>query len=401
MTERDFYRKVAVNQAERAGLPGLARILMKEVQNAVIISDPQGRVLSLHCPPNITLILDDRIPLPSSARDRKVIPGTGVMAIKGVKFDFLSWPIGQERISGYLFVLGKVPLPETVHPLAEIVSLAAMIEISQQNQLAERERVYRDEFVHDILFNNFDGIDDMIRAGKVWGCDFSSSHIVAVIEPAQEESGTKEARDEIERFFAEKAPGCIIGEMANVIVILLPCPEPETSNWNTYVRNLFAGLMQRLTSGRLTAGVGKLYESVNEIYRSYQQAKVALELGKIVPERIQLAFFDELGAVRLFYNQSEQDLEEFFAEAVGCLEEYDKENTGSLLITLWHYLRSNRDTNTAKDKLYIHSNTLRYRLKKIEELLGASLEHEDTRFNLYAAMKVGAILGKIDPQITK
>lgn len=65
-------------------------------------------------------------------------------------------------------------------------------------------------------------------------------------------------------------------------------------------------------------------------------------------------------------------------------------------MTLWHYLRDGRDIKNVSTKLFIHTNTLRYRLKKIEELLGASLEHEETRFNIYAALKVAAILGKIE-----
>ena len=82
-------------------------------------------------------------------------------------------------------------------------------------------------------------------------------------------------------------------------------------------------MRQGFTLGNLEAGVGQLYGDVKMLYRSYQQAKVALELGKIVPDKTRLAFFDELGAVRLFYNQSEQDLEEFFQEVIGGIEQYD------------------------------------------------------------------------------
>ncbi|EGW41933.1 hypothetical protein DOT_0143 [Desulfosporosinus sp. OT] len=45
--------------------------------------------------------------------------------------------------------------------------------------------------------------------------------------------------------------------------------------------------------------------------------------------------------------------------------------------------------------MYIHANTLRYRLRKVEELIGYSLDAQEVKFNVYAALKVGIILGII------
>lgn len=406
MTDADFYRQVAHAQAQRSGLPGLTRLLMQAIERPVVIVDIHGRVLSWHSPSNITIALEEKIILPSTIREFKEVPMTGVIAQKGQRLEVSSWPIGMDKRLGSLMIIGK-PNPERpdFYSLAEITSLAALVELAQQAEMANRERIYRDEFVRDILFNNFDGLDDVVSAGKIWGCNFTASHIVLVIEPIRE-AGDKgfvlsDALPHIERFFQEKASGSILGEMAHSLVVLLPWLNPESSDWHGYVRDLFSALSQEFPQWSFEAGIGKRYEKVTMLYRSYQQAKVALELGKVVERKTRLAFFDELGAVRLFYNQSEQDLDEFFQEVIGVLEHYDQENHGSLLKTLWYYLRVNRDTNKAAEKLFIHVNTLRYRLKKVEELLNSSLENEETRFNIFAALKVAAILGKFDPDITK
>lgn len=405
MNLADFLRKIANAQANSMGIPGLSRILMNEINMPVIITDDKGRVLSWHCPPSVALFPEERIMLPSTIRNQSDLPGEGIISLKGKKLKYFSWPIGEVKILGYLLLIEKPEqLTETKPPLfgqfVEAVSLAVMVEIMHQREIVDIEKNYRDEFVRDLIFNNFDGIDEVIRLGKIWGCNFSGAHFVMVIELFNKsnnlESNRLEAALSIEKFFIEKVPGSIVGEMAHFQVVIIPLPKEQANDLHAYSRNLFATLSPIISDWDCIAGVGKLYESINMLYRSYQQAKVALELCKLIQHDGLPAFFDELGAVRLFYNQSQQDLDEFYKEAIGPLEKFDQENNGNLLMTLWHYLRAERDLKLVSQKLFIHTNTLRYRLKKIEELLGASLEQEETRFNIFAALKVAAILGKID-----
>lgn len=397
--ETAFYRKIVLVQVERAGLQGLTRILMNEYQKPVIITDAQGKVLSWHCPAQITLPMEERLILPSTVRQLKDSSGVGVLGLKGQKLDFACWPIGSDPRLGYVFVFGSKEVEPDLANAAQMISLAAMVEIAQRREIAERERIYRDEFVRDLLFNNFYGMDDVVRAGKVWGWDFTVAHIALVFEslPEQRHIGGSivDKRPQIEQQLLEVQPGCIVGVMGSLLVILIPWQDVEGQGWHVKAQAIYSELSAQFPEILFNAGVGKLHQNVNMLYRSYQQAKVALELGRIVLGGNRLSFFDELGAVRLFYNQPEQDLEEFYKEILGPLERYDRDNNGSLAATLWHYLLANRESKVVKEKLFIHANTLRYRLKKIEELVGASLEDEETRFNLFAALKVAAILGKI------
>lgn len=404
----EFFRKLTTAQANSTGIPGLSRILMNEINMPVIVTDAKGRVLSWHCPPSVALFPEERIMLPSKIQNKSEIPSIGIISLKGKKLKYFCWPIGEVKILGYLLVLEKpeesseTGQPPIFSQFTEAVSLAVMVEIMHQREIAEREKNYRDEFVRDLIFNNFDGIDEVIRVGKIWGCDFSGAHIVMVIELLNKSNSREidrlEASLSIEKFFEEKVPGSIVGEMAHFQVVIIPLPKAQSDDWHSYTRDLFAALSPIVSEWVYIAGIGKLYNNINMLYRSYQQAKVALELSKLVQYDCSPAFFDELGAVRLFYNQSEQDLDEFYKEAIGSLEKFDRENNGTLLQTLWHYLRAGRDMKHVSEKLFIHTNTLRYRLKKIEELLGANLDHEETRFNIYAALKVAAILGKIEPK---
>lgn len=72
---------------------------------------------------------------------------------------------------------------------------------------------------------------------------------------------------------------------------------------------------------------------------------------------------------------------------------YDQQHDGNLLLTLWSYFIAGGDIPAATEKMYIHANTFRYRLRKVEELIGANLDDQEVRFNVYAALKVGIMLG--------
>ncbi|KUO60029.1 MAG: hypothetical protein APF84_13410 [Gracilibacter sp. BRH_c7a] len=408
MSLADFLRKIAAAQANSTGIPGLSRILMNEINMPVIITDAKGRVLSWHCPPSVALFPEERIMLPSTILNHRENLIEGIISFKGKKFKYFCWPIGEPKILGYLLVIGKLEESLETKSLmfgqyAEAVSLAVMVEIMHQREIVNIEKNYRDEFVRDLIFNNFDGIDEVIRLGKIWGCNFSGAHFVMVIQLFNKSNNLEpeqlEASSSIEKFFIEKVPGSIVGEMAHFQVVISPLPQSQSADWHFFTRDLLAGLSPIISEWDYIAGVGKISGSINELYRSYQQAKVALELGKLIQHDCSPVFFDELGAVRLFYNQSEQDLDEYYKEVMEPLEKFDRENNGSLLMTLWHYFRAGRNMKKASEKLFIHTNTLRYRLKKIEELLGTSLEDEETRFNIYAALTVAAILGKIEPKI--
>lgn len=405
METLEFLRKAALVQAERGGLQGLTRILMEKTKKPVIIVDFNGKVMSWHSPLEMEISAEDYISLPSTIRNFKENPSKGILALGGRTYHSYAWPIGEGRYWGYLLVLvTDNELSKQISKAAEVISLVALVELNHQRELLEKEQAYRDEFVRDLLFNNFDKIEEIFKAGEIWGCNFLLSHIVLVLQPKFGGSGRTEnisnLRTKIESYFSSKIVGSIVGLLGNFIVIIFPKDKQENT-WKKRIRETYSGLAMEIPDWEFDAGVGKVYESVKMLYRSYQQAKVALELGKMVMSDSRLAFFEDLGAVRLFYNQNELDLNEYFEEVLGPLEHYDRDNGGSLLTTLWYYLAANRDSSLIAKKLFIHANTLRYRLRKIEELLEINLDDEQARFNIYAALQVAAILGKRELDNTK
>ncbi len=76
--------------------------------------------------------------------------------------------------------------------------------------------------------------------------------------------------------------------------------------------------------------------------------------------------------------------------------EYDHDCNADLQITLRTLLDDNFNYKATAEKLFIHVNTVRYRAEKIAQLLNIDLNDPDTRFNLYAALRVGDVRKALD-----
>lgn len=389
----EFANAVAYAQADGLGIQRLGRLLMEKLRRTVMITDSYGNVLSWHSPRHQDVKVEEKLALPSTVSHFDETPMKGMTVIGDERYDILIWPINKDRNMGYLLVLNH-EIEDIETKYADITCRALMVELVRKQELYESIQKYKDDFIRDILFNNYDGFDTAIRAGKMWGWDFSLPYIAIITELNTKDYEIDKIRPLFEKHLLSLRPNCIIGKVGSSLVILYPVTEIIEKDWKKDIRGLYNQLLEQLDDIPLSMGIGKYYRETDMLYRSYQQAKIALELGELSKLK-GAAFFEELGAVRLFYNQSEQELEEFIDEILGPIIKYGDEKENSLLQTLWEYFRADGNITVATQNLYIHGNTLRYRLKRIEELLGKSLDDMETKFNIYAALKAAAMLGKV------
>jgi len=88
-------------------------------------------------------------------------------------------------------------------------------------------------------------------------------------------------------------------------------------------------------------------------------------------------------------------MENLFNETLFKLQEYDEKSSSNLLETLSLYFDENRNLGKAAEKMYIHRNTMKYRVKRIQEILNCDLKDEKTVFNITLCLKIGKFLNLI------
>ena len=138
----------------------------------------------------------------------------------------------------------------------------------------------------------------------------------------------------------------------------------------------------------LSVGIGRPYTAPADLHRSFVEAEEALHIGRALGEAGQITAFSNLGLFHWLYHLPPECQEDnIYLQKVNILFAHDTAHHSDLLPTLEAYLdRGGNALQTAKD-LFIHRNTLLYRLAKIEKLCQIDLTDPLERLNMQVAIK--------------
>ena len=137
---------------------------------------------------------------------------------------------------------------------------------------------------------------------------------------------------------------------------------------------------------RLLIGISSIVEKLKDLARAYKEARIALEVGKVFDIEHPVMSYESLGIGRLIY-QLPTTLCEIFLQEVfnkGSLESLDRET----LMTVQSFFENNLNVSETSRKLFVHRNTLVYRLEKIRKLTGLDLREFDHAVTFKVALMV-------------
>jgi len=342
-------------------------------------------------------------PATSPARFGNLFAGSWKESNKDIP---LTWyPLAsQQGILGYLGLTVLMEKFDSVEHyfLAKAATLLTF-ELLKNQGINENERQHHRDFLFDLLYNNFDSLEVINSRGKLWGWDFSKPHLVAVGE-IQDFTLLPAERQRLSNLIAKTSrsihfnPGTICLERNDQVVFLFPLEEMIAQSQTTCFAEQrlqpFWKVADTIFSGRkFFFGLGNLYPTAREIHRSFQEARSALEIGRLLhPDKL-LTSFSELGIMRLLQRLEHQELEDFRLETLKPLLDFDHDSNLELEQTLLTYYLCNGDHNLAAQKLYLHPNTLRYRIRKASEVLDRDISHINNQLNLFIALQIGRLKG--------
>ncbi len=141
---------------------------------------------------------------------------------------------------------------------------------------------------------------------------------------------------------------------------------------------------------KVSIGISTIVESIPELARAYREARIALEVGKVFDTEKNIISYDNLGIGRLIY-QLPTTLCELFLKEV-----FKKESISVLdnetIYTIQKFFENNLNVSETSRKLFVHRNTLVYRLDKIKKLTGLDLREFDDAIIFKVAMMVNKYL---------
>ena len=140
-------------------------------------------------------------------------------------------------------------------------------------------------------------------------------------------------------------------------------------------------------------GIGSNLQNIDHISVSYKQALKMMHFNKKQSKKNEFCLYKELGLYKLFFAIDNTDvLEEYYLDCLGVLEEHDLKKSTNYIEVLKLYLENNGSINETAETLFLHRNTVNYKIRKIEEMLECNLSQIETRSKLYIALCLKNIL---------
>ena len=281
---------------------------------------------------------------------------------------------------------------------------------------SDLEQSLKNHFLTDLLLSRRLDKAEALDKGSRFGWDLSRSYqVVCIRTESSQHTPNKYAleRSESRRrlmyklnsFFRLTGPTVIVTEVKEFIVILLPremeedgitLPYPKDPLKDSLVRQMEA-IREQLApvveeTDRIHAGIGRFYGGLDGIHKGYEEAVKAISLGTTLSNR-KAVHFEDLGIYRLLHSVSNQEeLKSLHSETVGRLDAYDSVHESELTATLKQYFECNGSISVTAKKQYVHVNTIKYRLQKIEQLTGCSVHDSGQQLLLHMGLKMDDIL---------
>lgn len=269
-----------------------------------------------------------------------------------------------------------VDYPAWISHLEEVTA-AVKIYIFIAREKENTEHQLKKKLFEDMLLWNACNIKDLIRKNK-YSLDLNKLYFVSIMEPELNSKTDIETLYRHTMIWLKYHEDVVICSVWNNKYIVFICPnkyEQQTldsdDNWENYlcyIKKHQRDIMNRFHVSTFF-GIGRKYP-LTDLHKSYQEALTALNISKLSGKKNSVMHYLDIGMFKLINFQDTALLKQFCSETLRKLLEHDRASKGELLHTLRVLFDNNFDVNKAAQKMYIHFNTLRYRIRKIEELTG-------------------------------
>ena len=238
-----------------------------------------------------------------------------------------------------------------------------------QNLLvAYKERFDKDNFIKNLLLDNLLLVDIYNRAKKLH-IETSVKRVVYIIETKYEKDTN--ALETVRSIFAGKTKDFITAVDEKNIILVKEVKPGETYEDLEKTANTILDMLNTEAMTKVHVAFGTVVGEIKEVSRSYKEAKMALDVGKIFYSDKNVVAYNRLGIGRLIYQLPIPLCKMFIKEIFDgkSPDEFDEET----LTTINKFFENSLNVSETSRQLYIHRNTLVYRLDKLQKSTGLDL----------------------------
>ena len=234
------------------------------------------------------------------------------------------------------------------------------------------EKYDRNNFIKNVVLDNILPGDIFTKAKELhFNVDVTRVALLVRVVSTNDVS----AYDVIQNLFPDKQKDFVFNISESDIVLV---KEIKAGIDSKDLEKLARSIVDTLSSEFYTkavVGIGTSVVGIKDLARSFKEAQVALEVGKVFDTEQSIVSYDNLGIARLIYQLPTTLCETFLKEVfkTGSIDSLDHET----LFTIHKFFENNLNVSETSRKLFVHRNTLVYRLEKIKKLTGLDLREFD------------------------
>ena len=192
--------------------------------------------------------------------------------------------------------------------------------------------------------------------------------------------------DIIQNMFPDKTKDYVIAVGEQDIVIIKELVADTSTQAIEKLAQTISDTLNTEFYCKVGIGIGTVVDNIKDLARSYKEAQIAIEVGKVFESEKEIVSYENLGIGRIIYQLPTTLCEIFLSEVFkhGSLETLDKET----LQTIQVFFDNNLNVSETSRKLFVHRNTLVYRLEKIKKLTGLDLREFEHAITFKVALMV-------------
>lgn len=291
--------------------------------------------------------------------------------------------------------------------LEHVVTVTALW-FQRENAIQETELRLRDDFVWSLAKGEIDSWDTVLSRAKSLDYNVTCPYVCILGHPENLESVYKKSKNPHHSYdqWIQNTTRSLEEQLVNAgksihrqtmttyhrdrFIIYLEVPMEQVNEtvkeYLDRVENRFQDFLPNLV---VSWGIGENHAGIKTFQESFNDARVALEIGTRQKGPGQRSTYANTGIYRALLSLSQNsEMQELTLSTIGALIDYDQQRGLDLANTLVSYIRNQGNVSQTSRALSLHRQSLLYRLRKIESLTGRSLEDPDDLFLLDLSMKL-------------
>lgn len=265
---------------------------------------------------------------------------------------------------------------------AYMIGKVAVCQI-QNLVIAYKEKFDRNNFFQNLLLDNLLLVDVYNRAKKLH-IDTAVPRSIFLVETKQEKDGA--VMEILKGMYSPQAGDYITAVDENSVILIKALKEDSSGEALQKIADTIVAMLNTEALLNVKVAYGTVVQELKDVSKSYKEAKMALEVGKIFYAEKDVASYSALGIGRLIYqlpvNLCKIFVEEIFGDNVP--NDLDEET----LNTLNKFFENNLNVSETSRQLFVHRNTLVYRIEKIQKATGLDLRSFDDALTFKIALMV-------------